>query len=172
MKQLTEEQFHSLVDEHTDYLLRLAFLYVHNFASAEDIVQDAFFQFYCSQDTFQQKSSIKTCLTRITINKCKDYLKSWRYRKMVLTNTFNEPTKQSNIVIKNNERSEIAEAVMSLPIPYREVIILYYYQELTIPQIAHLTEIHENTLKTRLRKAKMLLQQKLTSHSWEVLANE
>jgi len=172
MKRLTENQFHELVDHHTDYLLRLAYLYVHDFASAEDIVQEVFFQFYRSQDAFQQQSSIKTYLTRITINKCKDYLKSWRYRKMVLTNSFHESTKQTNKLIKNNEKSEIAEAVISLPIHYREAIILYYYEELTIPQIAYLTDLNENTIKTRLRKAKMLLQKKLTNHSWEVLANE
>lgn len=172
MKKLTEDQFHSLVDEHTNYLLRLAYLYVHDFASAEDIVQDVFLQFYRSQDTFQQKSSIKTFLTRITINKCKDYLKSWRYRKMILTNSFNESATKTDLLIKNNEKSEVAQAVMSLPIQYREPIILFYYEELTIAQISHLTDINENTIKTRLRKAKALLQNQLKHYSWEVLANE
>ena len=55
-------------------------------------------------------------------------------------------------VIQNAEDRELASAVMSLPIKYREVIYLFYYEELSIKEIATVIEVKENTIKTRLKK--------------------
>ena len=64
-------------------------------------------------------------------------------------------------VIQNAEDRELASAVMSLPIKYREVIYLFYYEELSIKEIATVIEVKENTIKTRLKKAKELLKKGL-----------
>ncbi|AFQ24815.1 hypothetical protein BG78_25420 [Bacillus thuringiensis serovar israelensis] len=64
-------------------------------------------------------------------------------------------------VIQNAEDRELASAVMSLPIKYREVIYLFYYEELSIKEIATVIEVKENTIKTRLKKAKELLKEGL-----------
>ena len=74
---LSEQRaFHAAMVEHTDYLLRIAYLYVKDWQSAEDIVQDTFLTYYAKFEQFAERSSLKTYLVRITINKCKDYLKS------------------------------------------------------------------------------------------------
>lgn len=59
------------------------------------------------------------------------------------------------------EDSRLASAVMSLPIKYREVIYLFYYEELSIKEIAMVIDVKENTIKTRLKKAKELLKKGL-----------
>lgn len=64
-------------------------------------------------------------------------------------------------VMQNAEDRELASAVMSLPIKYREVIYLFYYEELSIKEIATVIEVKENTIKTRLKKAKELLKKGL-----------
>lgn len=64
-------------------------------------------------------------------------------------------------VIQNAEDRELASAVMSLPIKYREVIYLFYYEELSIKEVATVIEVKENTIKTRLKKAKELLKKGL-----------
>ena len=64
-------------------------------------------------------------------------------------------------VIQNAEDSRLASAVMSLPIKYREVIYLFYYEELSIKEIAMVIDVKENTIKTRLKKAKELLKEGL-----------
>lgn len=64
-------------------------------------------------------------------------------------------------VIQNAEDSRLASAVMNLPIKYREVIYLFYYEELSIKEIATVIEVKENTIKTRLKKAKELLKEGL-----------
>lgn len=99
-------------------------------------------------------------------NQCKDYLKSWYNKKVIVTEddfTYMESQKESveQTVIQNAEDRELASAVMSLPIKYREVIYLFYYEELSIKEVATVIEVKENTIKTRLKKAKELLKKGL-----------
>lgn len=63
-------------------------------------------------------------------------------------------------------------ALFELPISYREVLILYYYQELKVREIADVLGCTENTVKTRLRRARKMLQDKLERSDWEVLGDD
>lgn len=139
---------------------------------AEDIVQDTFLSYYMKFEQFEERASLKTYLVRIVINKCKDYLKSWKYRKLLLTNQFFTLKKDRAHVIQQEERLDIANAVLNLPIPLREVIIHYYYEELSVLEVATILSLFDNTVKTRLRRARHLLKQRLTVAEWEVLSNE
>ncbi|MEH7279517.1 sigma-70 family RNA polymerase sigma factor, partial [Bacillus toyonensis] len=100
------------------------------------------------------------------INHCKDYIKSWYNKRVIVTEddfTYMESQKESveQTVIQNAEDSRLASAVMNLPIKYREVIYLFYYEELSIKEIATVIEVKENTIKTRLKRAKELLKKGL-----------
>ena len=64
-------------------------------------------------------------------------------------------------VIQKQEDDQLISAIMMLPIKYREVVYLFYYEELPIKEIALLTEVGDNTVKTRLRRAKELLKERL-----------
>ncbi|MFJ7825828.1 sigma-70 family RNA polymerase sigma factor [Psychrobacillus sp. NPDC096623] len=170
---LAEQHFQKVMEEYTDYLLKLAYLYIKDWSAAEDIVQDAFLTYYQKFEQFEERSSLKTYLAKITINKCKDYLKSWRYRKQVLTNNFINPAKKNrNRIIEEDEKIELADAVLLLPVKYREVVIYYYFEELSVLEIALLLSIPDNTVKTRLRKARSLLKIQLKGNDWEVLIHE
>lgn len=169
----TEIEFQKLMIDHTDYLLKIAFLYVKDWQAAEDIVQDVFITFYQKSSQYEGRSSIKTYLTKMTINRCKDYLKSWRFRMQVVTTRFtNAFHLERNRVIEQDEKIQLADAVLKLPIKYREVIIHYYFEELLIVDIAQLLNLSENTVKTRLRKARTLLKDELKLYEWEVLLHE
>jgi RNA polymerase sigma factor (sigma-70 family) len=167
-----EHTFQQIMQQHTPDLLKVAYLYVKDWQAAEDIVQDTFFTYYAKFEQFEERASLKTYLTRITINKCKDYLKSWRYRKFSLTNQFFGTKKDRAFAIEQSERLDLAKAVMEMPIQLREVIIHYYYEEMSVLEVAELLGIPDNTVKTRLRKARQVLKTKLTSEEWEVLAHE
>ena len=170
---LTEEKFQLVMQEHTDYLLRLAYLYVKDWPASEDIVQDVFLSYYKKFEQFDERSTLKTYLAKMTINKCKDYLKSWHYRKQVLTNSFSNPVKKArNRLVEEDEKLELADAVFKLPLKYREVIIYYYFEELSVLEVAHILSISDNTVKTRLRKSRCLLKDQLTGQQWEVLLHE
>lgn len=170
---IEEQRFQQVMQEHMDYLLKLAYLYVKEWPAAEDIVQEVFLTFYQKFEQFEERASLKTYLARITINRCKDYLKSWRYSTHTLTNSFKSPTKKfRNVMIESDEKLQLAEAVLELPLKYREVIIHYYFQELSVLEVSQLLLISDNTVKTRLRKARSLLKEKLKDREWEVLVNE
>ena len=70
------------------------------------------------------------------------------------------------------ERTELAIAIMKLPVKYREVLIFYYYEGYKIKEIAAFLGLSENTVKARMVKARKLLKEKLRSEDWEVLSNE
>lgn len=170
---LEEQMFQQVMQEHSDYLLKLAYFYVKDWPAAEDIIQEVFLSFYRKFEQFEERSSLKTYLAKMTINRSKDYLKSWRYRKHMLTNTFLNPAKKGrNRVVEQDEKLEIADAVLQLPLKYREVIIYYYFEELSVLEVAQILSISDNTVKTRLRKARALLKVRLKHHEWEVLTNE
>lgn len=170
--QQEEAKFQSIINEHNDYLLQLSYLYVKDWNAAEDIVQEVFINYWIKENQFQAQSSLRTYLTRIAINRCKDYLKSWRYRTQTLTNAFTGMIRPKNQLVLQDEQLIVADAVLSLPIKFREVIILYYFKELTIREIAIIINTSESTIKYRLKTAKECLKEMLSTQQWEVLTSE
>ncbi len=161
---------HSIVDEHTIHLLQLAYFYTKSHHVAEDLVQDVFIKF-CDSD-YEERGQLGAYLRRLTVNRCKDYLKSWSYRKIQLQNTFISPMiRKRDFIVEQEERSRIGEVVLSLPVHYREIIILYYFEEMTTVQIAELIKEPESTVRTRLRRAREKLKP-LLQEEWEVLMHE
>jgi RNA polymerase sigma factor (sigma-70 family) len=155
-----------LMDEYGRSLVRLAFMYVKNEQLAEDIVQDAFIKCYNNLNHFQGKSSYKTWIYQITVNCCKDKLRSWGYRNMFFTDflSFREeapdPSPEENVLLLEENR-QLSKAIISLPLKLRETIIFYYYEELRIEEISNLLGISSNTVKSRLRRGKEVLKNKL-----------
>ncbi|MHC0038777.1 sigma-70 family RNA polymerase sigma factor [Pseudoneobacillus sp. C159] len=148
-------------------ILKLVYSYVKDKTIAEDLTQDIFVKCYKSLDTFNGKSKWRTWLWRIAINHCKDFLRSWYQRNVVTPGEEGMAYKGTNKdhienkVVQKEEDDQLISAIMMLPIQYREVIYLYYYEELSIKEIAVLTDTNDNTVKTRLRRAKELLKERL-----------
>lgn len=143
-------------------LVRLAFSYVKDAEVAKDMTQNTFIKCYKNLDSFRFDAQIKTWLYRITINECKDYLKSWHYKKVQVKSFIHETTKAilpstEKIVIEKFNSEEMKDTIFSLPKVYREVVYLYYYDSLTTEEIADVLHISVNTVKTRLRRAKQRL---------------
>lgn len=148
-----------LMIEHGDELVRLAFSYVKDTEAAKDMVQNTFIKCYKNLDTYRFDAQIKTWLYRITINECKDYLKSWNYRMVQVKSFVNETAKSllpstEKAVLEKYYSDEIKDTILSLPKMYREVVYLYYYDSLKTEEIAEILGISVNTVKTRLRRAK------------------
>lgn len=160
-----------LMFQYTEYLIRLAYYYVKDLQAAEDIVQEVFIKFYDSQSNYEERGEAKAYLTKMTANRSKDYLKSWTYRKVKLQNKLfqTEPTTKSDELVRKDEETLIGEAILQLPLKQREVLIHFYFHEMTIAAIASLLTIPESTVKTRLRRGRELLKSQLIGIEWEVL---
>lgn len=161
-----EEVLIALMDDYGQDVMRLSFSYVKNHAVAEELTQEIFIKVYEKLDTYKRKSSLKTWLWRIAINHCKDYLKSWHYRKVLLAEKISlekRGTSESteDEVIQRNEDALLAEEVLHLPVKYREVIHLHYFMDMSIREIEQVIGINQNTIKTRLKRAKELLKDRL-----------
>jgi RNA polymerase sigma factor (sigma-70 family) len=172
----SEWNFEAILDEYGEKLIRLAFLYVKDWSAAEDIVQDAFLRFYQKSHQFKGESSLLTYLSRIVINLSYNYLRKSRYKTILgldaLRGIVSNDRSIEEEVENNQAHSELAAEILSLPLKYREAIILYYYQELKVHEISDLLQTSENTVKSRLSRARTLLKKSLHEKGLEVGIDE
>ena len=157
-----------LIDTYSDYLYRIAFIYTKDEKVAEEVVQDVFWKYYQTQQ-YDGRASVKTYLTKMTINRSYDYLRSWKNKKALLIETFTNAKGADTEAIQKEERGEITAAVLKLPVKYREVLLLYYYEDLQVAEIAELCKLSVSTVKTRLQRARTKLKPLLLEIEWEVL---
>lgn len=168
-------EIEQIIAEHGDYLLKVAYLYVKNEATAEDIVQDVFIAFYQKQQQFRQESSLRTYLVKMTVNRSHDYLRSWKSKRLSLfekiagRSTTITPEKE---LLAKSTKQELVAALFTLSVPYREVLILYYFEEMTTVDIAQLVRCPEATIRTRLQRARKQLATIIGDYDWEVLRYE
>ena len=157
--------FEDLIDQYSEELLRLAFTYVKNRQAAEDVVQDVFLRAYEKRDDFKGLSSYKTYLYRMTINRCYDYLRSWSFKNIQISNKivliFHGDNSTETLAITKNEKFMLGKEILTLALKYREVLILYYYKDLNVDEIATILNCSTNTVKTRLKRAREKLKVKL-----------
>lgn len=165
------EYLEQLMELHTEHLFRIAYYYTKDQRIAEDIVQDVFIKFYHHQKYYEERGEMKAYLARMTINKCKDYLKSWAYRKITFHHNFfaKQKTVLQDTLIRQDEQDLLDEAILRLPIKQREAIVYFYLEEMTTKEISELLAIPEGTVKSRLKKGKELLKVDLQHIEWEVL---
>ena len=157
-----EAWLENLMDQYGDRLTKLAYSYLKDWGRSQEVVQDVFLTCYQQYDTYEEINSYKAWIYRITINRCKDVLKSSWAKRVVLNNQLfqymqtNEPAPHMTSLQREGDE-ELADSVLSLPIKYRETIHLHYYEDLSIPEMEALLNINQNTLKTRLRRGRKLL---------------
>ena len=160
-----EEKIEWLMNEYGENVVRLAFTYTKQKQLSEDIAQEVFIKCYENLDNFRNESSYKTWLYRITVNLCKDKLRSWSFKNIILTEFFSKimsPDKSPEMeLVGLEEKRLVAKKILSLPLKYREVIILYYYEEMSYNQISDFLNLSIQTIKSRLHRARVLLKKSL-----------
>jgi len=167
-------ELEEIMQQHTERLIRLAFYYVKDLQSAEDIVQDVFIKFYDNQQNYEERGELRAYLSRLVVNKSKDYLRSWTYRKIqVQQKVFaKQAIMKRDMLVQQDEQTLVENAILALPLKQREVLIYFYFEEMPVIEIAELLSIPESTVKTRLRRGRELLKPKLQHIEWEVLLHE
>ena len=154
-------------------VLNVAYSYVRNYQQAQDITQDVFVRAFRKMDSFRNESSVRTWLLSITVNCCKDYLRSWQYRKVRPEEHIDEDGQewQSSLspesrVVQRLENAELWQAVEELPVKYREVLTLFYLRELSGQEVAQVLRTSEQNVRTRLYRARVLLRDVLEQKGW------
>ncbi len=148
----------TLIRQYGNDVLRTAYMYVKDIHSAEDIFQDVFIKVNQKLSTFEGNSSIKTWIIRITINTCKDYLKSAWNRRVVPMMDYQEDAIISETdydeVESQDTKELIKKSVLSLPEKYKDVVLCVYFQDMSIAETAKALQIAEGTAKSRLSRAR------------------
>lgn len=163
------EHLKEVMNAYGEYCIRVAYLYVKDWAAAEEIVQDVFLAYYKQQHQFAGRASLKTYLVKITVHKSHDYLRSWKRKVGLFMPIKTRTPSVEQVKIQHEQESELLDALLQLPIKYREVLLLHYYDDYKIREIADILQVSENTVKTRLVRGRDKLKLLLVDFEWEVL---
>lgn len=161
-----EEYLTFLMNQYGNSVLRMCYVYLKDYQLAEDAAQETFIRVYQHYEEFHNRSSVKTWIIQIAINLCKNQMRThwWKNRfhqEMIEVET-------SGYYDSFLDRQMVLMEISKLSVKYREVILLYYYQELTILEIADVLGEKESTIKARLVRAR----EKLKPELKEVLCYE
>ncbi|QTN01132.1 sigma-70 family RNA polymerase sigma factor [Sediminibacillus dalangtanensis] len=161
-----ELEFEEIMNLYGTDIKRIVYMYVRDYSLADDITQETFIKCFTHYHQFRG-DSLRNWLIQIAINRSKDYLRS-AYKKRTLLgenliNLLKTPSVETKILEKSIE-DEVTASIMNLPVKYREIIILYFYKELTIKEISYALEKNENTIKSQLRRAKDLLKKEVSKN--------
>lgn len=143
-----------MMNEYGDAVLRMCFLYLKDYQLAEDAVQETFIKAMKSYDAFEHRSSEKTWLIRIAVNCCKNIMRSHWFQ--IVRNDLGDDWEKThdNPIEAFLEKDSISRAVMRLNANDRQIIVLYYYQELSAREIAAVIGKTENAVLQRLKRAR------------------
>lgn len=179
-----------LMRQYGNDVLRMAYLYVKDIQIAEDMFQEVFLKVYEKLPSFEGRSDIKTWILRITMNTCKDFLKSAYHTRVVPmqemmerahggeasggTGHIREEKGYRPIGVENRDGTEayekieqeetaqtVREAVGKLPEHYRDVVLCVYFQDMSMEAAASTLGIEVGTVKSRLARAREKLKKML-----------
>lgn len=157
-----EQETAAAIDRHADMVRRLCLIHLKNQADSEDVFQTVFMKYVLSSAVFENEEHEKAWFIRVTVNACKDLLKSF-FRSHTVS--LEEVMEQPALLLPDNR--EVLEAVLSLPVKYREVVYLHYYEDYTAPQISRILGKNVNTIYTLLTRAKQMLRERLGGEGYE-----
>lgn len=145
------DAFEQLLIEHSDRLYRTAYLYVRNREDALDVIQETAYKAFSSISKLRNEQYFLTWITKILINCAYQVLKKRKY----------EIASENNIEIfpgvMTEERLDLTVAIGKLPVKQQTSIILFYFYDMSLQDIAKTLEIPENTIKTYLSRGKKQL---------------
>lgn len=142
-----------MIKKYSDMVYRLALTRTKSKENSEDVYQEVFLRLYRKLPIFESEEHEKAWLIKVTINCSKNLLNSsfLKHRAEI----------KEEIVFETKERHDIYYAVQELPLKYRTIIHLYYYENYKINEISKILNINENTIKSRLTRAREKLKEKI-----------
>ena len=145
-------QAEHILDEHGSSILRLAYSYLHNMSDAEEVLQDTLLRFLKTAPTFENSTHEKAWLLRVAGNLSKNRID---YNKVRATDELSDTLKAE----KREDLSFVWDAVRSLPVPFREVIHLFYYEGYSTAEISRMLDRKESTGRSDLRRGRLKLKE-------------
>lgn len=158
----SEQEVNRAIERYSNTVRRLCMIHLKNEADTEDIFQTVFLKYVLSSVSFESEEHEKAWLIRVTINACKDLIRSF-FRSHTVS--LDEVMEQPALLPPDNR--EVLETVLSLPKKYKDVVYLHYYEGYTAPQISRIIGKNVNTIYTLLTRSKQMLREKLGGDAYD-----
>ena len=146
----------ALYTRNVDAVYRICYVYLRSRADAEDAVQSVFLRYLQKQPEFRDENHERGWLLLTAKNICRDMLRSW-WRHRVGLDELPEPA----VPMRDEEPSELTEALLALPEKYRITLYLYYWEGYPAREVAALLGCRESTVRTRLQRGREMLKNDL-----------
>ena len=156
------------INRYSDMLFKIAFLRLQNAQDAEDVVQEVFYQYIKRESAFDSEEHERAWLIKVTLNACRKVWRSaWNRHRSggeEDMNTYSQDAEQQGLeegFLSVESNRILLAAVKELPAKYRDVIHLFYYEELSIREISEVTGRKESTVTSQLTRGRELLKRRL-----------
>lgn len=157
----TNDCVDEVIEKYADMVYRLAFSRVKNKNDADDIFQEVFLRYIKKERDFETEEHRKAWLIRVTINCSNSFFSSaWSQKVVPIADTEPAP-------FEAPEELGLHELLMELPVKYRTVLHLFYYEDLPINEISRILKRKPATVKTQLMRARQMLKEKLKGDLYE-----
>jgi RNA polymerase sigma factor (sigma-70 family) len=164
--------FEVLIRRYNSVIYKIARGYGFNHQDAEDLMQDSYVAAYTHLSKFEGRSSYKTWISRIMINRCLYKLKYGYFKNEVPSERVREVNNQPMHISSNDNQTEdvlvnrelaivLEKSVQNIPEIYRMVFVLREIQGFSIAETAELLDITAINVKVRLNRAKALLRREI-----------
>lgn len=153
MTAATDDHINDVLTKYSNMVYRLALSRTKNKSDAEDILQEVFIKYMKNKKAFENEEHKKAWLIKVTVNSSLKLVTSAWFRHTV-------PLVEE-LKFETEEKSDIYFSVLDLPLKYRTVVHLFYYEDLSVAQISEVLSIKESTIKSQLLRAREMLKIKL-----------
>lgn len=154
--------FEATYQQYGEMLYRIAYIHLGDTYSSEDILQDVFVTLYSNAPKFKTEEHRKAWLIRVTHNKCINYLKKASFNSSDVDD-LQIPAQADD----DDTRIDILQQIFALPTRYKTVVILYYYNDYSVEEIAKILKISKSAVKMRLKRSRELLKIQLEDYDNE-----
>ena len=162
MDQERDELLETWLREYGTSILRTCFVCLSDMRDAEDALQETFLKAWRAMDHYERRNgaSEKTWLTHIAINVCRDMRRTRWFRHVDMRRALEEVPEGMACALPE-DRSLLLD-IMQLPDKYKQPLLLYYYQDMTMEETAQALGMSKSTVYNRLKKAERILRLQLT----------
>ena len=160
LKRGREEAYRQLIEEYGNRLLRTCYLLLKDREEAEDVVQETFIKVFKKIDTFKEKSGLYTWIYAIALNLSRDRMRMKQDMLELKDEWIGNDDVESQVEI-NIDKELLRKEIFEMNSLYREVLVLFYFEALSIKEISNLLNEKEGTIKSRLSRGRNLLKESL-----------
>jgi len=150
---LSDSKLAQLFEEHVQYVFRTALLLTRSQTMADDVTQETFIRVMRKYHLYDESKSFRPWLYRLTVNVARNMLRKQKWLKWMGNHYTDEGGEMPEALVVSEKNDQLWSAILRLSQKCREVVILHYYQDLRLEEVAYALQIPVGTCKSRLNAA-------------------